>query len=164
MGRKTALAVTVWVLAALSAAVASAQDFDAGLSAYNAADYQAAIRNWRPLAEGDDPKAQAALAFLYFKGLGMARDGQRAAYWYRRAAEQGQPEAQFFLGTLYFLGNGVPQDYVRAHMWCEVALARGIPQGLDCRDAASRAMTPGQVREAFDRAAEWLRHFARKRR
>lgn len=135
---------------------AAADEFAEGLSAYNAADYETAFDLWYPLADENDAKAQAAVAFLYLKGLGVRQDDARAAAWYRRAAEQGQPEAQFFLGTLYHLGRGVPQDDRLAHVWCEVALAGGVTPGLDCRDAAAARMTPGEVREANRMAAEWL--------
>jgi TPR repeat protein len=136
---------------------AAADDFARGLSAYNAADYETAFDAWYPLAEENDPKAQAAVAFLYLKGLGVRQDDARAADWYRRAAQLGRPEAQFFIGTLYYLGRGVPQNDKLAHVWCEIALAHGIPAGLDCRDAASARMTQGEVRDAYRMAAEWLK-------
>jgi uncharacterized protein len=140
----------------LAAPAVAADDFARGLSAYNAADYQAAFDAWYPLADENDAKAQAAIAFLYLKGLGVRQDDVRAADWYRRAAQLGQPEAQFFLGTLYYLGRGVPQNDRLAHVWCEIALAGGMTVGLDCRDAASARMTGAEVREADRMAIEWL--------
>jgi len=150
--------VGIW----LAAFTALADEFARGLSAYNAADYVTAFDAWYPLADENDPKAQAAIAFLYLKGLGVPQDDVRAADWYRRAARLGRPEAQFFLGTLYYLGRGVPQSDQLAHVWCEIALAGGMTAGLDCRDAASARMTRAGVREAYRMAAEWLqRHSGR---
>jgi hypothetical protein len=40
-------------------------EFARGLSAYNAADYGQAFDAWYPLADENDAKAQAAVAFLY---------------------------------------------------------------------------------------------------
>ena len=140
----------------VAAHAASADEFARGLSAYNAADYEAAFDAWYPLADENDAKAQAAVAFLYLKGLGVRQDDARAADWYRRAAQLGRPEAQFFLGTLYYLGRGVPQDDQLAHVWCEIALAGGMTAGLDCRDAASARLTRGERREAYRMAARWL--------
>jgi len=149
--------VGIW----LAAFTALADEFARGLSAYNAADYVTAFDAWYPLADENDPKAQAAVAFLYLKGLGVQQDDARAADWYRRAARLGRPEAQFFLGSLYYLGRGVPQSDQLAHVWCEIALAGGMTAGLDCRDAASARMTRADVREAYRMAAEWLgRHSA----
>jgi uncharacterized protein len=148
--------VRALVALVLFAAPAAADEFARGLSAYAAADYRTAFDAWYPLADENDPKAQAAVAFLYLKGLGVRQDDVRAADWYRRAAQLGRPEAQFFLGTLYYLGRGVPQSDQLAHVWCEIALAGGIAAGLDCRDAASARMSGDQVREAYRIAARWL--------
>jgi hypothetical protein len=146
------IGVSIW----LAAHAVAADEFARGLSAYNAADYRTAFDAWYPLADENDPKAQAAIAFLYLKGLGVRQDDVRAADWYRRAAQRGRPEAQFFLGTLYYLGRGVPQNDQLAHVWCEIALAGGVTAGLDCRDAASARMTRADVREAYRMAARWL--------
>jgi TPR repeat protein len=160
-----ASAATALVLGAgllLAVPAVAGDEFARGLSAYNAANYQGAFEAWYPLADENEPKAQAALAFLYLKGLGVRQDDVRAADWYRRAAQLGRPEAQFFLGTLYYLGRGVPQNDTLAHVWCEIALARGMPEGLNCRDAASARMTAAEVRDAYRIAARWLeRHPAR---
>lgn len=145
-----------FALGLLLAGGAAADEFGRGLSAYNAADYERAFEIWYPLADENDAKAQTAIAFLYLKGLGVTQDDVRAADWYRRAARLGRPEAQFFLGSLYYLGRGVPQNDTLAHVWCEIALARGMPQGLNCRDAASARMTAAEVRDANRMAAEWL--------
>lgn len=134
---------------------ARSQDFSAGLSAYNSADYDAAVDQWLPLAKRGDAKAQAAMGFLFHKGLGVAQSNAVAAVWYRRAAEQGEAHSQLFLGTLYYLGSGVPQDYVRAHMWCELAISGGVLQGLDCRDAAEAGMTAEDISEARRLTVEW---------
>jgi TPR repeat protein len=152
----TARTLLVLAGALLLAAPAAADDFARGLSAYNAADYAAAFDAWYPLAEEQDAKAQTAIAFLYFKGLGVRQDDVRAADWYRRAAQRGRPEAQFFLGMLYHLGRGVPQNDGLAHVWCEIALAGGFTAGLECRDAASARLTDAEVRQAARTAAQWL--------
>lgn len=48
-----------------------------------------------PRANNGDAAAQALLAEIYARGLGVGRDVEVAAYWYEKAAEQGVPEAQF---------------------------------------------------------------------
>ena len=48
-----------------------------------------------PRAEDGDAAAQALLAEIYSRGLGVGRDVEMAAFWYEKAAEQGVPEAQF---------------------------------------------------------------------
>src|SRR5438105_13377330 len=99
------IAIVPW----LSSAQASPVDqvFREGLSAYNSGNYQKAMQIWMPLAQGEDAPAQAGIGFMFHKGLGVATDNGKAAYWLRKAAEHGQPEGQFMLGTLYFYGAGV---------------------------------------------------------
>jgi TPR repeat protein len=141
--------------AALLCGPAAAQDFDAGLSAYNSADYALAFGHWWPLSVAGDGKSQAALGFLYYKGLGVRQDLAAAALWFNRAADKGQPTAQFFLGTLYLEGRGVDQDFARAHMWCDIALSNGFPAALDCRDEAALQMDAEDFNRSSRLTLEW---------
>ena len=43
----------------------AAQDFEKGYDAYNAGDYATALKEWRPLAEQRDAKAQYTLGNMY---------------------------------------------------------------------------------------------------
>jgi|TARA_E500000178_G_scaffold40292_1_gene36191 TPR repeat protein len=95
---------------------ATAADFDKGLAAYKAGDYQTALAEWRPLAEAGDVNAQTMLGLVYAEGKGVPQEHAEAAKWFRRAATRGHAEAQFALGVLYGLGEGVPQDFIAAHM------------------------------------------------
>ncbi|MDP2621444.1 MAG: tetratricopeptide repeat protein [Hyphomicrobiales bacterium] len=141
----------------ISPAPAVAQDFDAGLSAYNIADYATAFGNWWPLSMRGDGKSQAALGYLYFKGLGVGQNASTAALWFNRAADKGQPTAQFFLGTLYLEGRGVSRDFARAYMWCDLALSNGFPAGLACRDEAALRMDAEDFVRSSHMTVEWRR-------
>ena len=48
----------------------AAQDLQTGLEAVEGGDYAAALKEWRPLANQGDIKAQHNLDFMYEKGLG----------------------------------------------------------------------------------------------
>ena len=61
------------IVIALAMPVA-AQDFEAGLEAYESGDYAAALREIPALAAQDDADAQFNLGLKYAKGLGVARD------------------------------------------------------------------------------------------
>lgn len=139
----------------LSTPAAKAQDFDRGLSAYNFADYKTAYSNWLPLSVRGDAKSQAALGYLYYRGLGLAPDPAVAAVWFRRAADRGQATAQFFLGLLYLEGRGVDQDITRAHMWCDIAISRGFADGLACREQAALQMTNDDFDRSSKMVVEW---------
>jgi uncharacterized protein len=136
----------------LFASPGTAQNFQAGLAAYNSGNYAAALREWRPLADQGNARAQLNLGFMYENGQGVPQDYADAVRWYRLAAEQGDDIAQANLGTMYGLGRGVPQDYVTAHMWYNIAAANGNRTAADNRDIVVRRMTAADISEAQRRA------------
>ena len=68
-------------------------DFNDGLAAYKRGDYAMALREWRPVAEQGNEKAQAMLGFLYYKGQGVPQEYVKAAMWLDLAARQGEQSA-----------------------------------------------------------------------
>ena len=66
---------------------------ETGLAAYLRGDYETAAREYRALAENNDPAAQFGLGLLYHFGEGVPQDHAEAARWYRRAAMQGEARA-----------------------------------------------------------------------
>ncbi len=113
------------VLFAAATATALAADFHEGLAAHRRGDYEAALREWRPLAAQGDAESQYRLARMYSRGEGV-RDDAEAARWYRRAADQGHPQAQNNLGVLYEEGRGVEQDFAAALGWYRKAAAQAV--------------------------------------
>lgn len=75
--------------------------FNKGLDAYNAGDYQAALTEWRPLADQGHSSAQLNLGVMYDNGEGVPQDDSEAAKWFRLAADQGDADAQYNLGIMY---------------------------------------------------------------
>ena len=129
-------------------------DFQAGFAAYQKGDYAAALREWTPLAEQGDAKAQYNLGVMYQQGQGVSQDYKTAVKWYALAAEQGDAEAQFNLGVMYFEGQGVLQDYVTAHMWANMASMNGSEMAPELRNAIAKEMTPAQIHAAQKRAKD----------
>jgi TPR repeat protein len=113
------------VLLLLSPFICTAQDFDAGMRAFQHGDYAGAIKAWRPLAEAGNKFAQANLGALYDNGQGTPRDSVEAVRWYRAAAEQGVVQSQFNLGCMYQQGDGVPHDDSEAAKWFRKAADQG---------------------------------------
>jgi DamX protein len=56
--------------------------------------YGCSIQRTEQAAQGGDPDAQYALGYMYYYGIGTARDKQAAELWIKRAARQGQPLAK----------------------------------------------------------------------
>ncbi len=88
MTRFLAVALGTVCLCLAVAGPLRAQDFDAGWAAYMDENYPAALKHWRPLAEGGHARAQILLASMYATGAGVPRDPATAAAWLRRAADR----------------------------------------------------------------------------
>ena len=71
-----------------------------GVAAYNAGNFAAAYRIWRPLAENGDARAQFHLGALYYEGRGVIRDLDEARTWLGRAAANGSGPARSLLAQL----------------------------------------------------------------
>jgi len=114
------------VLLVLGFAAQSARaDFDAGMAAAKRKDFASAMKEWMPLAERGDARAQTMVGELYAFGKGVPQDDRKAADWFLRAAEQGHAEAQFDLGKMNSLGRGMAKNDVQAANWYR----RGAVQG-----------------------------------
>ena len=81
------------VLAFMLSLPVVAQDFEAGMAAYKRGDYAMALREWLPLAEQGNEKAQAVLGGMYYMGRGVQQDDVNAAMWLDLAARQGDQSA-----------------------------------------------------------------------
>jgi uncharacterized protein len=88
-------------------------DLNAGWDAYRSGDYATALREWRPLAERGDVRAQAMLGGLYHDGKGVPQDYAHARQWFLKAAVQEFADAERYLGDFYLHGLGVEYDPVR---------------------------------------------------
>jgi len=58
-----------------------AGDFEDGLTAFKARDFQKAFQLWKPFAEQGDKRAQYLLGVMYSIGSGVPTDGAKAVYW-----------------------------------------------------------------------------------
>ena len=143
------------VLSLVCLVVPAWADYQAGMDANNRGDYATALREWRPLAEQGDARAQFDLGLLYENGDGVPRDYAKAHRWYEKSAAQGGAKAQFYLGMQSAFGEGGPLDLVQAHMWYSLAAGNGHAAATVFRNDLARQMTPAQIAEAHKRAREW---------
>ena len=117
-----------WLLVLAAALpLSAAADFEAGVAAAQAGDYERARAEWQPLAEAGNRDAQFNLALLYENGLGMKADPAAAERWFRRAAEQDDRGAQAYLAEMYAEGLGVKRDDEEALRWYRRAAELGHP-------------------------------------
>ena len=143
------------VLSLVCLVVPAWADFQAGMDARNRGDFAKALREWRPLAEQGDARAQFYLGLLYENGDGVPRDYEKAREWYEESSAQGEANAQFYLGLLSAFGQGGPLDLSQAHMWYSLAAGNGHVGATVYRNDLAKQMTPAQIAEAQKRAREW---------
>ncbi|GFM29988.1 SPOR domain-containing protein [Novosphingobium sp. PY1] len=110
-------------LATLMAAPALA-DVKAGVDAWSAGDYAAAVREWKPLAAAGDPDAQFNLAQAYKMGRGVPEDIAKAKDLFGKAAAQGHIQASDIYGLLLFQDG----EQAKAMPYLESSAARGDPR------------------------------------
>jgi TPR repeat protein len=114
------------VFLAASASSASAQTVHDGILAWQHADYDAAVRIWRPLAERGDADAAFNLGQAYRLGRGVQLNLSAAATWFGRAAAKGHVDAQTTLGLMLF-ENGDRAGGIR---WLKLAANKGDARAL----------------------------------
>ena len=109
-------------------------DFQAGEDAYYRGDYATALKEFRPLAEQGDGKAQYRLGCMYEGSRGVGKDETEAKKWYSKAylnlrplAEQGDAEAQYYLGSMYSDGESVGKDETEGEKWYSKAYQGFLP-------------------------------------
>lgn len=107
-------------LAALSISPALA-DVKAGVDAWSAGNYDAAVKEWKPLAAAGDPDALFNLAQAYKLGRGVPESLAKAEELYGKAAAKGHVPASDTYGLLLFQKG----EHARAMPYIEASAARG---------------------------------------
>jgi hypothetical protein len=148
------IALLLWL-----SAVPGWAGFEEGVQAYKNGDYPTAMREWLPLAQQGDARAQFLLGTLYAQGHGVQQDYGAAAQWFRRAAEQGHVAAQYNLGVRYHEGRGVPRDPGQAAAWFQRAAQQGFARaqynlGVLYANGDGVPRDPSQAAQWFRRAAD----------
>lgn len=100
-------------------------DYEEGVNAAFAGDFETALREFTLAAENGLDLAQYNLAILYFTGQGVDQDLSKAFYWTEAAAQQGHVNAQFNLGSLYMSGQGIQQNADEGVVWFARAAKAG---------------------------------------
>ncbi len=109
-------------------------DFDAGLEAYEAEDYDTAYNEWLPLAEAGNPRAQFAVGDLIYsrryrdEAVDWWSDGFG---WISKAAEQGHANAEYWLARHFMDRPPVDDHYETALMWMRRAAHHGHVLAMD---------------------------------
>jgi TPR repeat protein len=141
------------IFAILLTAPVSAQDFRAGLRAFQSGENERAADIFRDLAGQNNRDAQFMMGVLQEGGYGVEKNLRGAATWYLKAAEAGLSSAQFNLGIFYQFGQGVRKSAAQAFAWHSRAARQG--HGSAQNNLASFYFTgEGVVKESVE-AWKW---------
>ena len=108
-----------------SLSMSAKEAYKIAADAYNAKDYDKALKYYKYAAEKNDSHAQVRLGYMYDMGEGVTQNYAEAMKWYLKAANQGNASAQFNIGIMYENGHGVKQDYSEANKWYLKAAEQG---------------------------------------
>ena len=117
-----------------------------------------AIQKLKSLAK-KEPFAQYQLAWMYYSGIGVEQNFEKAFYWFQKSAEQGFALAQFKLAWMYQEGEGVEQNLEQAVYWYKKVAEQG---NADAQfNLAMMYLTGGiGVEQNFEKGFYWLKKSA----
>lgn len=104
-------------------------DFKKGGQAYLRGDYEAAAKEFIPLAERGDHRAMYAIGSMYAAGHGVEKDLKKAFELFSEAAQNGRPDAMYKLGLMYEQGQEVSQNLKKAARFYQKSAKKGYPLG-----------------------------------
>ena len=132
--------------------------FQEALAAYKPSKYPTAVAEFTALAEKGDAAAQNNLGNMYYSGLGVAQNDEKAIKWLRLAAEAGIIEAQYTLGCLYNFGRR-PDDK-KAKKWYSLAAEAGHIEARHDLGARYWLGPDKDIAQNHDEAKKWWRERA----
>ena len=103
--------------------------FREGGDAYLRGDYEAAAREFIPLAKRGDHRAMYALGSMYAAGQGVEKDLKKSYELFSEAAKNGRADAMYKLGLMYEQGQGVKRTIKKAVRYYRKSATLGYPLG-----------------------------------
>ncbi len=104
-------------------------DFKEGGQAYLRGDYEAAAKEFIPLAKRGDHRAMYALGSMHASGHGVEKNLKKSFELFSEAAKNGRADAMYKLGLMYEQGQGVSQNLKKAARYYQKSAKKGYPLG-----------------------------------
>lgn len=102
-----------------------ATEYNKGLEAYKAKNYDEALKLYKTAAGKGIPQAMYNLGLMYLKGEGVKTDLEEAFGWFKKAADKDFSAAMGMVGSMYSFGEGVDKDASEAFKWLKKATDKG---------------------------------------
>ncbi len=107
-----------------------AQEFDNGIAALEAGNYEEAIELFEIAANDGHLNAQIYLGTIFYGEAGtgiIAQNYKKSLHFFQMAAKQGDASSQFAVGEIHANGLGKDVDYSLAAPWYKRAASQGHP-------------------------------------
>lgn len=104
-------------------------DFKEGGQAYLRGDYEAAAKEFIPLAERGDHRAMYALGSMYASGQGVEKNLKKSFELFSEAAKNGRADAMYKLGLMHEQAQGISQNLKKAARYYQKSAKKGYPLG-----------------------------------
>lgn len=153
--RTIVTAVAILLAVSMPGAADDAADLAAAQAAFGAGDYAKMLPLIQGLANRGNGEGMRALAVVYLRGQGVAKDEAKGLEWMTKAATAGLPAAQHELGLLYLNGVGAEKNLDNAALWLRKAADQGI--GLSWHALgrmAADAKKPDEAADLYAKASE----------
>ena len=133
--------------------------YEQSLNLINDGLYEQACAVLREAVEPSDSGELYNWGALYYNGLGVEQNYERARFWFQKSANKGDAKAQTGLGYMYYLGLGVDKDYEKAFSYFNKAACQNDAGALESLGALywngeAVEKDKGKALEYFVRAAE----------
>lgn len=129
-----------------------------GKEAYDAENYDAAMRWFRKAADLGNAEAMMGISWIYGNGRGVPQDDAEALRWRKMSAGHGNAVAMWVVGANYEEGKVVPQDYAEAMRWYKKSADLGDADAMG-RIASLYSYGRG-VPQDYAEAMRWLKKAA----
>jgi len=112
-----------------------------------------------PLAEKEVFFAQYILGCMYYHGIGVEENDQKAFEFFQKSAvNEDNEDAQYYLSTMYQDGLGVKQDYQVAVMWYQKSAEQG--EAIAQNNLAVMYRDGLGVKQDYQEAKKWFQKAA----
>lgn len=108
------------------------------------------------LAEQGYPLAECQIGYLYFEGLGVEKNLEKAVYWTRRSAEHGDRDGQYNLAWFHEEAVGVERDLEQAVVYSLGELPESEMKEIKVFDSLPKELTYPQTSPKLYAEAEKL--------
>ena len=116
------------------------------------------IRHLTKSAEMGFSTAQATLGMIYFTGIGVKKNPDKAIKWCASAAGDKHPLGMFYLGMAYSIGDGIPINDDYALRWIRAAADRQLTMAQ--LTLGMKLATGDGTKKNLELAVQWLRRAA----